>query len=151
MPETGDSSHEDCTMHRVGLTTTSRTRAAVAREALVNLIVKNGKWEPLNWAKKMRKTDAYQRLRNVALKVNMPELRYGTALEIRDSTNTSVGVTFEFLDEQMYDAKRLERLGEEMTEYTVEKFEGRGKRKSSCTDSYGGPSGPIWTSRARSS
>ena len=48
LPGTGDSSHEDCTMHRVGLTTISRTRAAVAREALVNLIVKNGKWEPLN-------------------------------------------------------------------------------------------------------
>ena len=70
----------------------------------------------------MRKTDAYQRLRNVALKVNISELRYGTTLEIRDSTKTSVGVTFGFVDEQMYDAKRLERLEEEMTEYIIEKF-----------------------------
>ena len=105
MPGTGASSHADCTMHRVGLTTTSRTRAAVAREALVNLIVKNGKWEQLNWAKKILKTDAHQQLRNGALKVNMPEPRYGTTLEIRDSTKTSVGVIFGFVDEQMYNGK----------------------------------------------
>ena len=59
MPGTGASSHEECTMHRVGLTTVSRTRAAVAREALVNLIMKYGKWEQLNWAEKIPKTNAH--------------------------------------------------------------------------------------------
>ena len=44
-------------------------------------------------------------------------------------------MTFGVVDEQMYDAKRLERLVEEITEYTVEKFEGRRKRKSSSTES----------------
>ena len=70
----------------------------------------------------------------MVLKVSMPELRYGTALEIRSFTKTSVGVTFGFTDEQIYDAKRLERQEEEITEYTVEKFEGRGKRKNSSTN-----------------
>ena len=104
LPGTGASSHEECTLYRVGLTTMSRTRAAVARETLINLIMKIGKWEQLNWAEKIPKTNVYQRLRNVVLKVSMPELRYGTALEIRDSTKTSVGGTFSFVDEQMYDA-----------------------------------------------
>ena len=46
----------------------------MAREALVNLIVKSCKWKQLNWTEKMLKLDACQRLRNEALKVNMPEL-----------------------------------------------------------------------------
>ena len=59
LPGTGASSHEECTMHRVGLTTVSRARAAGARETLVNLIMKNRKWEQLNWAKKIPKTNAH--------------------------------------------------------------------------------------------
>ena len=63
-------------MHVVCFNTTSRTLTALAREALVNLIMKNCKWEQLNWAEKMLKTDAYQRLMDVASEVNMPEFRY---------------------------------------------------------------------------
>ena len=51
----------------------------------INLITKNCKWDQLNLAGKTLKTDACRRLRNGALKVNMPELRYGFALGIGDS------------------------------------------------------------------
>ena len=79
LPGTGASSHEEYTVHRVGLTTMSKTRAVVARETLINLIMKKEKWEQLNGAKKIPKTNAYQGLRNMVLKVRMPELRYGNA------------------------------------------------------------------------
>ena len=58
----------------------------------------------------------------MALKVHLPELRNGSALDIRDPTKAIGGGTFGFVYEQRNDAKRLERLEEEMTEYTVGKF-----------------------------
>ena len=70
----------------------------------------------------MMKTDADQQCRKVALEVNGPELRYGSALGIRVSTKTSAGVSFGFIYEHMDDAKRLERLVEEKTELIVGKF-----------------------------
>ena len=59
-----DNSKElDSMMHIIN--TTSRRLTTVAREALVNLIMKNCKYEQLNWAEKMLKTDAYYRLLEV--------------------------------------------------------------------------------------
>ena len=46
-------------MHIISFNITSRRLTAVAREALVNLIMKNCKYEQLNWAEKLLKTDAY--------------------------------------------------------------------------------------------
>ena len=86
LPGTEAPSNGDSPMHIVCPTTTSRTRTAGAREALVNHIGKNCKWEQLLGTEKMLKTDAYQQLRNMALKVNMLELRYGSDLDIRGST-----------------------------------------------------------------
>ena len=61
-----DNSKElDSMMHVICFNTTSRSLTAVAREALVNLIMKNCKYEQLNWAEKMLKTDAYYRLLEV--------------------------------------------------------------------------------------
>ena len=62
----------------------------------INRIRKTGKWEQSNWAEKMLKTDAYQRFRNSALKVNLPKLRNGSALDPRDSTKAIGGGTFGF-------------------------------------------------------
>ena len=72
--------------------------------------------------RKILKTDEYQRPRDGASKVNIPEFRYESALDIRAYTKTIVGLTFSSVHEQMYDAKRLEMLVEEMTEYTLGKF-----------------------------
>ena len=60
-------------MHIICFNTTSRRLTAVAREALVNLIMKNCKYEQLNWVEKMLKTDAYYRLLEVASESNHPE------------------------------------------------------------------------------
>ena len=51
----------DSMMHVICFNTTSRRLTVVAREALVNLIMKNCKYEQLNWVEKMLKTDAYWR------------------------------------------------------------------------------------------
>lgn len=118
-----DNSKElDSIMHVICFNTTSRTLTALAREALINLIMKNCKWEQLNWADKMLKTDAYQRLMEVASELNLPEFKYESAMDITDSTKTIVGVTFGFLYEQMYDDKRREALIAEVAKFTQEKL-----------------------------
>ena len=55
----------------------------------------------------------------MAREVNRPETGYGSALDIRDSTKTIVGVTFGVVYKQKYDAQRLV---EEITEYAVGEF-----------------------------
>ena len=50
-----------------------RERTAGDREALASLVMK--KWEQLNWVEMVLETEAYQRLRNVARKINVPEIR----------------------------------------------------------------------------
>merc|ERR550519_2881162 len=112
----------DSMMNVICFNTTSRTLTAVAREALINLIMKNCKWDQLNWAEKMFKADSYQRLMEVASELNTPEFKYESAMDITDSTKTIVGVTFGFLYEQMYDDKRREALIAEVSKFTQEKL-----------------------------
>eukprot|EP00090_Calanus_glacialis_P004732 TRINITY_DN13559_c0_g1_i1.p1 TRINITY_DN13559_c0_g1~~TRINITY_DN13559_c0_g1_i1.p1 ORF type:complete len:1002 (-),score=408.50 TRINITY_DN13559_c0_g1_i1:92-3097(-) len=112
----------DSIMHVICFNTTSRTLTAIAREALINLIMKNCKYDQLNWADKMLTTDSYQRLMEVASEINMPEFKYESAMDITDSTKTIVGVTFGFLYEQMYDDRRREALISEVGKFTQEKL-----------------------------
>lgn len=119
--EIENSKELDAMMHVICFNTNSRTLTAIAREALINLIMKNCKYEQLNWAEKMLKTDAYQRLMEVAAEINMPEFKYESAMDITDSTKTIVGVTFGFLYEQMYDDKRREAIIAEVSKFTQEK------------------------------
>jgi len=112
----------DSIMHVVCFNVTSRTITPIAREALINLIMKNCKWEQLNWAERMFKTDAYHRLMEVASVVNLPEYKYESSIDITDSTKTIVGVTFGHLYEQMYDDKRRTQLVEVVSKYTEEQL-----------------------------
>ena len=112
----------DSMMHVICFNTTSRRLTSVAREALVNLIMKNCKYEQLNWAEKMLKTDAYSRLLEVASELNHPEFKYESAMDITESTKTIVGVTFGFLYEQMYDDGRRAELTEIVSKFTQEKL-----------------------------
>jgi hypothetical protein len=109
-------------MHVICSNTTSRTLTAIAQEALINLIMKNCKYDQLNWADMMLTTDAYQRLMEVASEIHMPEFKYDPAMDINDSTNTIVGVTFGFLYDQMYDdsIRRREPLIDEVGKFTQE-------------------------------
>ena len=106
-------------MHVICFNTTSRTLTAIAREALINLIMKNCKYDQLDWAVKMLTTDANQRLMR---KLLLPVFKYESAMDITDSTKTIVGVTFGFLYEQMYDDRRREALIAEVGKFTQEKL-----------------------------
>ena len=101
-------------MHVICFNTTSRTLTSIAREALINMAMKNCKYDQLNWADKMLTTDAFQRLMEVASEINMPEFKYESAMDITESTKTIVRVTFGFLYE-MYDDRRREALIAEVT------------------------------------
>jgi hypothetical protein len=74
-------------MHNI----TSRRLTGEARDALIELIMKNCKYTELNWAEMMLKTDAYQRLMEVASE--MPEYKYESSMEVTDESRTIVGVT----------------------------------------------------------
>ena len=50
--------------------------AGEARDALVNLLMKNCPYNQLDWAEKLLKTDAYYRLMEVASELNLEEFRY---------------------------------------------------------------------------
>jgi len=47
-----------------------------ARDALINLIMKNCPYNQLDWAEKLLKTDAYYRLMEVASELNLEEFRW---------------------------------------------------------------------------
>jgi len=110
----------DSIMNVICYNVTSRTITAKAREALVNLIMKNCKPEQLDWAEKMLATDSYQRLLEVSAQANYPEYRHESSMEITESTCTIVGVTIALLYEQMYDDKRREAFIEEVSKFTQE-------------------------------
>ncbi|XP_023336334.1 protein unc-45 homolog B [Eurytemora carolleeae] len=107
-------------MNTICFNTTSRTITGEARDALVNLIMKNCQYDQLNWAEHMLETDSYQRLMEVASELNTEEYKYESNMEITDSTKTITGVTFGLLYEQMYDDGRRARLTAEIDKFTQE-------------------------------
>ena len=62
----------------------------MARDAIVELIMKNCKYDELNWAEELLKTDGYQRLMEVASE--MPQYKHESSMEITNSSRTTVGV-----------------------------------------------------------
>eukprot|EP00088_Acartia_fossae_P020179 TRINITY_DN21830_c0_g1_i4.p1 TRINITY_DN21830_c0_g1~~TRINITY_DN21830_c0_g1_i4.p1 ORF type:complete len:868 (-),score=244.57 TRINITY_DN21830_c0_g1_i4:118-2613(-) len=102
--------------------TTSRTITGEARDALINMIMKNCPYDELNWAEKLLETDTVARLMEVASEINHPQFKYESCMEITESTKTIVGVTFGFLFEQMYDDKRRASFTELVDNYTQEQL-----------------------------
>ena len=70
--------------------TTSRTLTGMARDAIIELVMKNCKYEELGWAEKMLKSDGYQRLMEVASE--MVEYKHESSMEITDNTKNVVGI-----------------------------------------------------------
>jgi hypothetical protein len=70
--------------------TTSRVLSGEARDATIELIMKNCSHEELGWAEKMLSTDAYERLMEVASE--MVEYKHESSMNITDNTRTVVGV-----------------------------------------------------------
>ena len=76
-----------------------------ARDALIELIMNNCKYDQLNWAELcLTKTDTYQRLMEVSSE--MTQFKHESSMEITDRTRSVVGVCLNIMYEQMYDDGR---------------------------------------------
>lgn len=82
----------------------SRTITGMARDALIELVMNNCKYDQLNWAELCLKTDTYQRLMEVASE--MTQFKHESSMEITDRTRSVVGVCLNVMYEQMYDDQR---------------------------------------------
>ena len=91
-----------------------------ARDAVIQLIMKNCKVDELGWAEKMLKTDAYERLMEVASE--MTEYKHESSMEITDNTRTVVGVCMAFCYEAMYDDKRRNAICEHVDKFIQDKL-----------------------------
>ena len=60
------------------------------RDAIVELLMKNCKYDELGWAEKLLKTDGYQRLMEAASELT--QYKHESSMEITDDTRTTVGV-----------------------------------------------------------
>lgn len=95
--------------------TVSRTITGEARDALIELIMNNCKYDQLNWAELSLKTDSYQRLMEVASE--MTQFKHESSMEITDRTRSVVGVCLNIMYEQMYDDQRRTLFYEEIDRY----------------------------------
>ncbi len=102
-------------MYVITHNTISRTITGEARDALVELIMNNCKYDQLNWAELALKTDTYQRLMEVASE--MTQFKHESSMEITDRTRTVVGVCLNVMYEQMYDDARRTAFYEEIDKY----------------------------------
>ena len=100
----GNSKELTSMMHVITYNTVSRTITGQARNALIELIMNNCKYDALNWAELCLKTDAYQRLMEVASE--MLEFKHESSMEITDRTRSVVGVCLNIMYEQMWDDAR---------------------------------------------
>eukprot|EP00096_Caligus_rogercresseyi_P016764 TRINITY_DN965_c0_g1_i1.p1 TRINITY_DN965_c0_g1~~TRINITY_DN965_c0_g1_i1.p1 ORF type:complete len:973 (+),score=328.63 TRINITY_DN965_c0_g1_i1:292-3210(+) len=110
----------DSIMNVVSFNVTSRTLTGEARDGLIELIMKNGKYNELNWAHKFLKTDAINRLMEVASE--MKEYKHESAMEITDSTRNIVGATIGVLYDQMFDDKTRNFFIAKIDEFMKEKL-----------------------------
>jgi len=93
----------------------SRTITGMARDALIELIMNNCKYDQLNWAELFLKTDTYQRLMEVASE--MTDFKHESSMDITDRTRSVVGVCLNVMYEQMWDDQRRLVFAEEIDKF----------------------------------
>ena len=102
-------------MNVVTYNTVSRTITGPARDALVELIMNNCKYDQLNWAELALKTDTYQRLMEVSSE--MTQFKHESSMDITDRTRSVVGVCLNVMYEQMWDDARRLLCSEEIDKF----------------------------------
>jgi len=98
----------------------SRTITGQARDALIELIMNNCKYDQLNWAELCLKTDTYQRLMEVASE--MSDFKHESSMDITDRTRCVVGVCLNVMYEQMWDDGRRLTFSEEINKFIQSKL-----------------------------
>jgi len=110
----------DSIMNVLTWNVTSRTITAEARDAIIDLIIKNCPYNELDWAHKMLKTDAYHRLMEVASEHT--EYKHESSMDISDNTKPTVGACMGILYEQMYDDAMRNAICDVTDKWVTEKL-----------------------------
>uniref|UniRef100_A0A1B6FDG5 Protein unc-45 homolog B n=1 Tax=Cuerna arida TaxID=1464854 RepID=A0A1B6FDG5_9HEMI len=95
--------------------TTSRTISGLARDAIIQLIMRNVHYKAINWAETLVEIKGLQRLMEVASELQ--EYKYESAMEITESTRTITAVCLARIYENMYYDKARERYLEAVDDY----------------------------------
>ncbi|RZF48427.1 hypothetical protein LSTR_LSTR011380 [Laodelphax striatellus] len=86
---------------------TSRTITGLARDAIIQLIMRNVHYKAINWAEQLIEIRGLQRLMEVASELK--EYKYESAMDITDNTRTITSVCLARIYENMYYDKAKER------------------------------------------
>ena len=116
----GNKKELDSIMHVLTWNVTSRTITAEARDAIIQLIIKNCPYYELDWAIKMLNTDAYQRLLDVASE--HAEYKHESSMDVTDDTKPTLGACMGILYEQMHDDQKRNQICDQIDKWVTEKL-----------------------------
>lgn len=95
--------------------TTNRTITGQARDAIIELIMRNIHYTALNWAERLVEIHGLQRLMEVASELE--EYKYESAMDITPSTRTIMSVCLAKIYENMYYDAAKEKFRNAIDEY----------------------------------
>lgn len=99
---------------------TSRTITGEARDAIIELLMRNVHYTALNWAEELVSIRGLQRLMEVASE--MTEYKYESSMEITDDTKTLVSVCLAKIHENMYYDAAKDKYHESIEEFIKDKL-----------------------------
>ncbi|CAD1478878.1 unnamed protein product, partial [Heterotrigona itama] len=99
---------------------TNRTISGLARDAIIELIMRNIHYTALNWAERLVDLHGLQRLMEVASELE--EYKYESSMEITSSTRTVTSVCLARIYENMYYDAAKEKFRSAIDEYIKDKL-----------------------------
>ncbi|XP_017875357.1 protein unc-45 homolog B [Ceratina calcarata] len=99
---------------------TSRTITGLARDALIELVMRNIHYTALNWAERLVDLRGLQRLMEVASELE--EFKYESSMDITPSTRTLTSVCLARIYDNMYYDAAKERFRNAIDEYVKDKL-----------------------------
>jgi len=97
---------------------TSPSITGLARDAIVELVMRNCEYRSLDWAERFVDINGIQRLMQIA--AEMDELKYESSMEITPNTHTTVAVCLARVYDHMYYDQARERFTARVDEFTKE-------------------------------
>ncbi|XP_043262644.1 protein unc-45 homolog B [Colletes gigas] len=99
---------------------TSRTISGIARDAIIELIMRNIHYTALSWAERLVELRGLQRLMEVASELE--EYKYESSMDITPSTRTVTSVCLARIYENMYYDAAKEKFGNAIDEYIKDRL-----------------------------
>ncbi|XP_066602124.1 protein unc-45 homolog B-like [Prorops nasuta] len=99
---------------------TSRTITGIARDAIIELIMRNVHYTALNWAERLIDINGLQRLMEVASELE--EYKYESAMDISPSTRTITSVCLAIIYENMYYDAAKDKFRNAIEEFIKDKL-----------------------------